>query len=180
MALANTRSSSGNPLFGGQVSGDAYVMSDDGNAVYRGGASAGTIGLGDGLSVQRGLTGPEFLGFTRNGQQTDLLATVKLLADGLGGADPAAAARETGGALDDGLNAVATGQTLVGARLAWIDFTSAAAEQRGELRSSETEQRGGADLATSITQMQQLMVVLQASQTSFVRLASLSLFNALG
>ena len=38
---------------------------------------------------------------------------------------------------------------------------------------------GGADLATTMTRLQEVMTVLEASQASFVRLSGLSLFNML-
>jgi flagellar hook-associated protein 3 FlgL len=112
-ALANARNAAGAALFGGETAGAAYTLDAGGNAVYAGTASAGELPLGEGLSVGRGLTGPEFLAFTHNGAATDLLAVVKGLADALqgGAADPAQAARDALGALDAGLDKVTTGQT---------------------------------------------------------------------
>lgn len=180
-ALANARNAAGQALFGGEVVGAAYALDAGGNAVYAGTASAGDLSLGEGLSVGRGLTGPDFLGFNHNGLPTNLMAVVKGLAEALqgGSPDPAAAARDALGALDAGLDAVSAGQTLVGARLAWIDLTTERRTDRSELRASEQAELGGTDLSVTITRLQEVMTVLEASQASFARLASLSLFDSL-
>ena len=47
----------------------------------------------------------------------------------------------------------------------------------GELVADEQAAIGGADLATTMTRLQETMTVLEASQASFVRLANLTLFD---
>lgn len=181
VALANSRNAAGHALFGGETTGAAYSLDAAGNAVYAGTASAGELALGEGLSVGRGITGPDFLNFNHNGLPTNLMAVVKGLAEALQGgvADPAQAARDALGALDTGLDTVNAGQTIVGARLAWIDLTTERRIDLSELRSGEQADLGGTDLAATITRLQQLMTVLEASQASFVKLSSLSLFDNL-
>jgi len=179
-SLANTRDSSGNALFGGENAAQAYVLDAQGNATYKGTARTGELPLGDGQSVAPSMTGPEFLNFQVKGADTDLLATVKALADALqGGVEGAAAARGSLDALGAGLEAVTTSQTVIGTRLAWIDLTSERRTNLGELRADEQKDVGGIDLATSIARLQEMMVVLEASQASFTRLSQLSLFNQL-
>jgi flagellar hook-associated protein 3 FlgL len=131
--------------------------------------------------VSRGLTGPEFLNFSVNGNPTDLMAVIKTLAADLQGAsaDPAQSARDALGALSDGLDKVTTGQTLVGARLAWIDLTTDRRTQLTEGRASEEADIGATDIASTVANLQQLMLVLEASQASFGKLANLSLFDQL-
>ena len=63
VALANTKDSAGHSLFGGETAGNAYTLDGAGNAVYDGTASVSDLPLGDGQSVKRSLTGPEFLSF---------------------------------------------------------------------------------------------------------------------
>jgi flagellar hook-associated protein 3 FlgL len=181
VSLANSRDSAGHALFGGESAGDAYTLDASGNATYVGTASSGDLALGDGQSITRGLTGPEFLNFSVNGTPTNLLAVVKSLGDALQGgvADPQSAARDGMTALDAGLDAVTTGQTVVGSRLSWIDLTSQRRTNLGELRANEEQDIGGTDIASTIAQLQQSMLVLQASQASFSKLASLSLFDVL-
>lgn len=181
VALANSRDSSGHALFGGETGGDAYTVDASGNAVYIGTGSSGELPIADGQTVTRGLTGPEFLNFDVNGVPTNLMAVVKGLADALqgGSPDPAGAARDALAALHDGLDAVTTGQTLVGSRLAWIELTASRQQNLGELRSNEQADIGSTDIAGTIAQLQQAMTVLEASQASFAKLASLSLFDVL-
>ena len=181
VALANTRDSAGHSLFGGETAGNAYTVNGAGNAVYGGTASAGDLPLGDGQSVKRSLTGPEFLNFSVAGNPTDLMAVIKGLGEAMQGAaaDPAAAARAGLDALNQGLDAVTTGQTLIGARLAWIELTTERRSTMSELNAGEEAEIGGTDIAAAVAELQQVMLVLEASQASFARLASLSLFDLL-
>lgn len=179
--IANSRDSAGHALFGGETTGNAYSVNGAGVPVYVGTTSAGELSLGDGQSVTRGLTGPEFLNFTGPAGATDLFAVVKGLADALSGAapDPAQSARDALGTLDAGLESVTTAQTVVGARLNWIDLTTTRRIDLTEQRASEEADVGGTDLAATVTRLQETMTVLEASQASFARLSSLSLFDLL-
>ena len=171
----------GHALFGGETAGAAYTFDAAGNPVYAGTASAGEMPLGDGQSVTRGLTGPEFLNFTGSSGATDLFAVIGGLAAALdgGSADPAQAARDALGDLAGGLESITTAQTVVGARLNWIDLIGDRRVQTSELRAEEQANVGGTDLASTVSELQQVMTVLEASQASFAKLAGLSLFQLL-
>lgn len=179
--LANTQDSSGHALFGGDAPGAAYVVNAAGVPVYAGTATASDLPLGDGQSVTRGLTGPEVFQFNGPAGPTDLFAAVKSLSDALKGAvaDPAQAARDALDVFDAGLESVTTQQTVVGARLNWIDLNTDRRIQLGQLRAEEEAEVGGTDLTLAVSQLQQTMTVLEASQASFARLAALSLFDVL-
>lgn len=181
VALANSRDSAGHSLFGGATAGQPYTLDASGNAVYGGTANAGEISLGEGQVVTKGLTGPEFLNFSVGGTPTDLLALVKGLGDTLsaGTGDPAQAARDALGGLETGLTTISTAQTVVGARLTWIDLTSDHRLNLGELRSQEETDIGATDIPAAMVQLTEMMTVLEASQASFTKLAGLSLFNML-
>ena len=181
VSLANARDSNGHALFGGEAAGDAYAIDAAGNATYIGTAATGDMPLGDGQSVTRGVTGPDFLNFSVRGSPTDLLSQVRALADALKGsaADPSGAARDALDALGAGLDAVSTSQTIVGSRLAWIDLAVERSTNLGELRADEQEKIGGTDIAITVANLQQVMLVLEASQSSFAQLANLSLFETL-
>ncbi|WP_309752086.1 flagellar biosynthesis protein FlgL [Novosphingobium sp.] len=178
--LGNSKDSAGHALFGGDTPGAAYVVTG-GVPGYVGTATASELPLGDGQSVTRGLTGPEIFNFTGPGGPTDLFAAVKSLSDALKGgvADPAQAARDALGVFDVGLETITTQQTVVGARLNWIDLNTERQIQTGQLRAEEEAEVGGTDLALAVSQLQQTMTVLEASQASFARLAALSLFDLL-
>ena len=104
---------------------------------------------------------------------------IKTLGEALQGAaaDPVQAARDALGSLGDALDAVTTGQTQVGARLAWIDLTTERRTMLSEMNAGEQAGVGATDMAATIAQLQQTMLVLEASQASFTKLANLSLFD---
>lgn len=180
LRLANSRDSAGHALFGGEAAGDAYATDAAGRVSYIGTATAGDLPLGDGQQVTRGLTGPEFLSFSVNGTPTDLFSVVQDLAAALqSGSDPAQSARDALGALDTGLGTLTTRQTVVGTRLDWIDLNVERQNQMAELRNTEKAAVGGTDLVEAVARLQQTMTVLEASQASFARLSSLSLFDYL-
>jgi flagellar hook-associated protein 3 FlgL len=179
--LSNARDTNGHALFGGESSAEAYQLDASGNAVYVGTANAGELPLGEGQTVSRGLTGPEFLNFSVNGTPTNLMAVFKTLSDAMQGgvADPAGAARSTLDALAAGLESVTTNQTVVGSRLAWIELTTERRVNLSESRVGEQADIGGTDIATAVANLQETLTVLEASQASFSKLMGLSLFDLL-
>jgi flagellar hook-associated protein 3 FlgL len=180
VGLANSRDSNGHALFGGESSGDAYTLDGSGNASYVGTASAGNLALGDGQSINRGITGPEFLEFDdpNTGTSTDLLSAIKALGAELKtGAAPQAAAQDGMRMLDTALDKITTGQTLIGSRLNWVELTNERRTNLGELRADEQTTIGATDLPSTIAELQQTMTVLEASQASFTKLAGLNLFD---
>ena len=179
--LANSRDSAGHALFGGEATGAAYTLDAAGLPVYAGTAQAGELALGDGQTVVRGVTGPEFLNFTGPAGPTNLFTLVRELGQAMqgGSLDPAQAARDALGALDAGLESITTAQTVVGGRMNWIDLVTDRRTQRGEQRSEQQAEIGGADIATTVTALQEIMTVLEASQAAFTRLAGMSLFAML-
>lgn len=178
LAIANSRNATGHALFGGQTAGDAYTLTGT-TVSYSGTATLDSIPLGDGQSVQPGLIGPDAFGFSVGATTTDLFAVIGGLAVALqgGAADPAQAARDALTTLDAGLEKVTTSQTVIGARMGWVEMLDDRRTAMGELVSNEQSQIGGADLATTMTRLQEMLTVLEASQASFVKLANLSLFN---
>lgn len=180
LALANARNNKGHSLFGGQTTGQAY-SSAGGVVTYDGTTSVDSIDLGDGQTVQPMMTGPDVFDFTGPGGATDLFKTFGDLAAALqgGSPDPAQAARDALGVLDAGLEKVTTAQTVVGSRMVWLDMLDERRVAQGELVADEQASVGGADLATTMTKLQEMMTILEASQASFVKLANLSLFNQL-
>lgn len=176
LSLANTRDSYGHALFGGETSGAAYSLDASGNATYLGTSDSVDLELGDGVTVTRGLTGPEFLGA---GAST--LNLVAALGNALrtGSPDPRTTAQGSLAALDTANRSIGTAQAVVGGRLASVDLSTGRAIRAGELRAAEQSRLGDTNLASSIAELQQAMLVLEASQASFARLSSLSLFDAL-
>ncbi len=178
--LANSRNISGHALLGGQASGAAYA--DTGAGVqFVGTATVTPLEIGDGQSVQPGLTGPEVFEFDAANGPTDLFAVLGGLATALAAGGQAAADASTAALadLDAGLEKVTTAQTVVGSRLNWIDLMSERREANAERVADERSNVGGADIAVTMSKLQETMTVLEATQASFVRLANLSLFSML-
>ena len=72
-----------------------------------------------------------------------------------------------------------TSQTVVGARMGWVELMNDRRDATSELVADEQQQIGGADLAKTMTRLQEVTTVLEASQASFVRLSGLTLFDML-
>jgi flagellar hook-associated protein 3 FlgL len=180
LLVANSRNGAGHALFGGQAAGSAYETTATGIA-YIGTPSAEQVGIGDGQKVTSAFTGPEVLSFDRNGSPTDTFAVLGTLAAALQDptADHRAAAQEAIGALDSGLDRVTTSQTITGARMGWLEMMDERRQATGELMAEERTDIGSADPATTMVRLQETLTVLEASQASFVRVAGLSLFDAL-
>jgi flagellar hook-associated protein 3 FlgL len=177
LLVVNGRDSAGHALFGGQMTGPAYELVN-GAYAYVGTSAKDPVDLGEGQSVVAALTGPEVLQFEVDGAQKDLLGVLGGLAAALqSGDNQGVAAREALASLSAGLDKVTTGQTVVGARIGWIALMGERRTANSELVAEEQHAIGGADLAETMTRLQEVMTVLEASQASFVRLANMSLFD---
>jgi flagellar hook-associated protein 3 FlgL len=183
VSLANTRDANGNALFGGGVSGNAYTLDASGNATYVGAATSPTLPIGGGQSVQTSLTGPEVLDMTdASGNPTNLISTLGTLATALqaGGSTAQTTAATALTSLSNGLDAVTTAQTVIGSRESWIALNTQNQTAASTARATEESTIGDTDVSTAAIKMQELTTALQASQSCFVRLSSLSLFNDIG
>lgn len=180
LLLANSRNVAGHALFGGQTSGAAYTDAAPG-ASYQGTSSVVPLEIGEGQQVVPGMTGPEIFEFDGGSGRTDLFTVLGNLATALQSGDPAAGtfAQDSLGLLDTGLEKITTAQTVVGARLNWVDLMSERRSETAERVASERADVGGADIAVTISRLQETLTVLEASQASFVRLSNLSLFSIL-
>lgn len=178
--LSNSRNIAGHALLGGKATGQAYVDSGTG-AQFVGTAQVTPLEIGEGQSVEPGLTGPDVFEFKTDNGPTDLFAVLGGLAAALaaGGQTAAEAGSAALADLDAGLEKVTTAQTVVGARLNWIDLMAERREITAERMAEERADVGGADIAATMSRLQETLTILEASQASFVRLANLSLFSML-
>lgn len=177
LMIANSRDGGGLALFGGQAPGLAY----DNTGTYVGTSTAETVEIGEGQTVTRALTGPEVLSFDQGGTTTNVFAVLAALGAALQDptADHLTFAQGAIAGLDASLEQITTSQTIVGARMGWIEIIDERRVATGELVAAERADIGGADLATTMTRLQEVMTVLEASQASFIRVAGLSLFDKL-
>jgi flagellar hook-associated protein 3 FlgL len=179
LVIANSRNGAGHALFGGQAAAKAYADAGAG-ATYLGTSSTDAVDLGDGQTVTPSVTGPEVFEFDVGGTPTDLFRVLGDLAAALqSGSGDIAASHAAMDGLETALGKVTTAQTVIGARMSWIEMMDQRREATGELMADEKSNVGGADLATTMTRLQEITTVLQASQASFVRLSNLTLFDML-
>lgn len=174
VTLGNTRDLRGQPLFG-SADGTAAVQRVPGGGFAYVATRVSDIPVGQGQTIQATESAERV--FKRG--DTDVLAVLTELADALesgNGIDAVAGALDKLTAADQQVNTVATS---VGARAARIELNqsllTAENTDREELRSALED----VDVTTAITELQKTMTVLQATQASFTKLTSLSLFNYL-
>lgn len=171
VSLANTTDARGVALFGGQNDARAVTLTD-GKLSFAAG-TAGAIPIGDGQSVQATVNARTFL---KSGD--DDLASVltgMIAALNAGETLPAGSA--------DKLTAIAdqtTGvQASLGARAARVDLVYAQQTTQATDREAARSSLEDVDVTQAITDLQKTMTVLQATQASFSKLQSLSLFDYL-
>ncbi len=176
-ALANTRDDiRGQPLFGGATGDAAYARNADGSIAFAGAGEPAGIPIGDGESIQPTISGARV--FTT--ADADMFAVIGDLAAALSAGGDVKAA---GGAALDGIKAsldqVALGRASVGARAARLDLEADRLTEVGETRETTRSGIEDTDIPTAIAELQKTLTVLQATQASFTKLTSISLFDYL-
>lgn len=175
LGLANSKDLRGLPLFGAAAGTDAVTMVNGRYAYSQ--ANVSDIPIADGQSVDVSVGADRVF---KAGANDDTLNVLNTLVTALkSGGDASATIKDAMDKLKAANDNVATVQASVGAREARVELQQglqrAASTDRAQLRSSIED----ADPVTTITQLQQTMTVLQATQASFTKLTSLSLFDYL-
>ena len=177
-SLANSRDVRGQPLFG-TPDGTPAVTADPAGTFTYAATNVSAVPIADGQSVQATESASRI--FTLTGSRTGATDTLKMLSDLATAlqAEPADGSAASA-ALDDITLAgdqIGIVQASVGARAARVDLqqnlASTADTDRTELRSKLED----TDYASAAVELQQLMTALQATQASFSKLSSLSLFD---
>lgn len=178
VTLANSNDARGQPLFG-TAAGMAAV--EKGTAGYTFPPTVvSEIPIADGQTIQATESARRVfqIGDPVTGTNTlDVLA--KLTAALRDGGNVTGAVGEALDKLKTGNEQIATVQASLGVRATRIEMQQAlqttAANDRASLRSDIED----VDITSAITEMQQIMTVLQATQASFTKLSGLSLFDYL-
>ncbi|MHA6718388.1 flagellar hook-associated protein FlgL [Sphingomonas sp. RS6] len=173
--LANTQDVRGQPLFGGASGDTAYTRDEDGTIRLTDSGQPAAIPIGDGDAMQTNVSGAQLFA-SGDGDVFALLAT---LSDALrqGGDDAATAAGDALDGLSTTLDNVAAGRASLGARGARLDLAAAQITDANTARETERSAIEDTDVTTAITELQRTMTVLQATQSSFTKLSSLTLFD---
>ncbi len=180
-ARANSLSITGAPLFAGTSGNAAYTRNTAGVVSYNGNGQVGTVSVAPGIDIDRGLTGPAVFEFNLAGAPSNTFAVIGDLAAALRGGtpDPAQAARDAIAGLDSGLDNANRSQTVIGTRLAWVESIQQDQQTRAVNIAEKRSEIGDTDVADTIVRLQQTLTALEASQASFTRVSSLTLFDVI-
>ncbi len=174
--LANGVDASGQPLFGGSDTGAAVVANADGTHTLATGKTP-SVPIGAGQSVVPGENATAVLGLSGGRNAIDMVAA---LATALkGGGDTSAALGSAISDLSTATTQVSDVQASLGARGARLDLVSAQATTAATQRETRRSALEDTDYTQAIADLQKTMTVLQATQASFTKLSSLSLFDYL-
>ena len=178
-ARANTSSITGVPLFAGTAGDPAYIRDPSGTVIYNGNGQVSTVPVAPGIDVDRGVTGPAVFEFNLAGGPSNTFAVIGDLAAALRGGtpDPVQSARDAIAGLDAGLDSANRSQTVIGARLAWVESIQQDQQLRAISFAEKRSEIGDTDVADAIVRLQQTLTALEASQASFTRVSSLTLFD---
>ncbi|WP_066533128.1 hypothetical protein [Erythrobacter sp. CCH5-A1] len=178
---SNAVSLTGEPLFAGQSTGTAFTRDAAGNVTYAGTPESGAVPVAPGTAIERGLPGSEVFEFDLGGTPSSAFAVLGALTTALqgGAGDPVAAANASLAGIDAALDTTNRATTILGTRMAWVEQVE---EQQANRKIALAERRsrvGDTDVADAIARLQQSLTALEASQSAFARVSSLTLFDAL-
>lgn len=182
VGLANTKDARGQPLFGGASGDSAVAQAADGSVSFTSGTTdASPIPVGDGVTVHATDNAQRvFGGISTPSGTSDMFAVITKLATALIGNDsPIAAATEGGASLKAVLTQIGSARGSVGARAARLDLETDRLTDVATTREVDRSGLEDTDITAAITELQKTMTVLQATQASFSKLSSLSLFSYL-
>jgi flagellar hook-associated protein 3 FlgL len=175
VSLANSKDSRGLPLFGGASGDNPYIQAEDGSVSYAATGEPAGIPIGDQTSIQVGVTGKQAFAV---GDDKDMFAIFSTFLTALqSGGDVQVAAKQAMGDTTDALQSVDLARTSVGARGTRLELLSEQLTNASMDRETTRASVEDVDLSEAITQLQKTLTVLQATQASFTKLTSLSLFD---
>ncbi|ATY33036.1 flagellar hook-associated protein FlgL [Sphingomonas psychrotolerans] len=174
--LANTRDVRGQPLFGGATGDVAYVRNADGSITFAGTGEPSAIPIGESVSIQGTVTGTRAFA----AGSSDVFAVLADFATALGaGGDVKAAANTALGGIKGSLESVTLARASAGARSARLELDTDRLTAAGEAREDVRSALEDTDVTVAVTELQKTLTILQATQASFTKLSSLSLFDYL-
>lgn len=178
---ANGETLSGEPLFAGTSAGPAFIRDAAGNVVYNGNNEVSSVPVAPGTEIERGVTGRQVFEFNLGGTTTNTFAVFADLVDAFrtGGTGVGAAALGQIEGLDKALETVTRNQAVLGTRVAWVEVVQDNQAERDIATAEQRSLAGDTDIADAVARLQQTLTALEASQASFARVSTLTLFNAI-
>lgn len=175
VSAANVKDSRGASIFANSDN-PAVVANGDGTFTLSTGTPA-TIPISATTNVQPGESAARLFSLSGGG---DILSSIASLSTALRGTgDITAIAGTVGDALSQANNNVAAVQGSLGARGQRVDLVSSQMQTVATDREATRSAMEDADATQVITDLQKTMTILSATQASFTKLASLSLFDYL-
>ena len=180
VSLANSKNVRGQPLFGNAAGGAAVTQTTDasGNVSFAFAAAKPAVSevpIADGQSVQATESAERI--FSIGGGDNTLAMLTRLAAALDAGGNVSTVTSASLDALGSATDQIADVQSSVGARGARVELqqqlTTTANTDRAELRGNLEQ----VDITEAVVQLQQMMTALSATQASFSKLSSLSLFD---
>jgi len=176
--LANTKDSNGLPIFGGFKSDNPFQRQVDGSIVYQGDSNKTQQAVGDDAQVTVGFSGHEV--FNRvamgNGPSKSVFEIVTAISNALAdGKTPITPNDDIAKALDH----IISQQAEVGSRLSLLDNAEQKLQDNQTATTAQISILQDTDIEKAVTDLQKRLTTLEAAQTSFVKIAQLSLFNYL-
>lgn len=175
--LANAQDPRGEPLFGGADGGAGAVKQPDGSYVLAS-TRPSAIPIGDGEAMEANEPAARVFGFTGAGGPTDALTVMAALAEALQLNDAAGIATGVGDLKLAG-DQVSAAQASLGARGARIDLAEAQLDRAATDREAARSGLEDADIVATATELQKTLTILAATQASFGKMSSMSLFDYL-
>lgn len=182
VGLANTTNAHGTPLFAGGQGTAPVTQNADGSVTINDTGKAVSIPIGQSQTVVANDTASDVFGGIQTASgTTDLFSILTNLASALdtGGSTADAAASSAGDALNAALSHVSDAQASVGARETRLTLVGSAMTDMAVTRETQRSSLEDTDVTQAITDLQKTMTILQATQASFTKLSSLSLFDYL-
>ena len=174
MALANTKSASGEYLFAGFSSDQAAYQEADGIVSYQGDDNAREVNLSASTTIKTRLSGTEVFGDDAGGVFSSLTAVVtSLRADGRVGFE------EAFEALDASMTTVSEARSSLGVRMNRVSEQQSLNESFNLQLTKTLSGLEDLDYARAIGEMNLQMVALEAAQKAYTNTQGISLFNYL-
>jgi flagellar hook-associated protein 3 FlgL len=178
LQIANTLDSNGLPIFGGFSSGKPFQRQVDDSIVYKGDANKTQQAVGDDAFVTVGFSGHEV--FNRvpmgSGASKSVFEIVKAVGDALAdGKTPLTPNDDIAKALDH----IIGQQAEVGSRLSLLDNAEQKLQDNQTATTAQISILQDTVIEVAVTELQKKLTTLEAAQSSFVKIAQLSLFNYL-
>jgi flagellar hook-associated protein 3 FlgL len=180
VSLANTQDANGDFIFSGTKSKTQPFTTDaDGNVSYNGDTNQPTIQISPTLSVPKASTGFDTFVAVHDGSRpagSSIFDSINTAISDFNNNQPSTNGLSQ---ISGAINQITSMQTVNGSQLAQISTEQDVNQAQSLANQSQLSTLRDADLATLSTQLAQSTTNLQASEATFVKIASESLFNYL-